>query len=218
MCNVIGGRFTVWRGSVIAAGCEVTLVHAQFGTSAAFGVCNNGAVVGRGTRVDNSCYSSQLSVYVSPDLDGRTIDCSVDDGREVSLINSTTLLLSRGSTTASLFEPVLIIVCFLESFLPPTNVQLADANPRELTFTWTPPSQYCPSLTFNIITENCGTCQNTTSLTNTTCENYGLSIVCTFMIQSVICGNLISSNQNNPVTVNLNGMQYGSLVTNIIII
>ena len=91
-------------------------------------------------------------------------------------------------------------------FSPPTNVQLVDAKPGELTFKWTPPPEYCPSLTFNVLAENCGTCQNNSALTNATCKNFTLSTRCTLMVQSIICGNLASSNPSSPATVSLNGI------------
>lgn len=94
-CSVVGGRFTVWRGSVIEAGCEITLFHSQFDMpSGAFEICNNEAVIGRSIIRENECYTSQLTILVTTDLDGRTVECSVDDGRENTVINTTTLLLT----------------------------------------------------------------------------------------------------------------------------
>ena len=94
-CSVVGGRFTVWRGSVISAGCEVTLFHSEFGVpGAARGVCNNGAVVGYNTGVENDCYTSQLDVLVSPGLNGRTVECIIDTGTVSTVINTSTLLIT----------------------------------------------------------------------------------------------------------------------------
>ena len=63
-CSVTGGLFTVWSGSVISQGCEITLLHAQFDSST--GICNNGAVVGQAVREENNCYTSQLVIQVTP--------------------------------------------------------------------------------------------------------------------------------------------------------
>ena len=90
----------MWSGSIIQTGCEITLLHAQFESST--GICNNGAVIGLGVREENNCYTSQLTIQVTPDLDGRTVDCSVDYGPQgggVTVINTTTLLLSTGAFT-----------------------------------------------------------------------------------------------------------------------
>ena len=91
-------------------------------------------------------------------------------------------------------------------FSPPADVRLINAKPRELIFTWVPPSQYCPLLTYYIIAEDCGTCQNKSALMNTTCSNFTPSSVCTLSVHSVICGNLVSTNPSNVVTVNLKGL------------
>ena len=60
------------------------------------GMCNNGAVSGRSIEVINSSYISQLTIRVSNGLDRRTVECSIDDGREEILINSSTLLITKG--------------------------------------------------------------------------------------------------------------------------
>ena len=83
----------MWKGNVLV-GCEVALLHNQFDTD--FGTCNNGAVVGRGVRNENNCYTSQLTVLVTPDLNGRTIECHNDNGIQETPVNSTTLLLTTG--------------------------------------------------------------------------------------------------------------------------
>lgn len=96
---------------------------------------------------------------------------------------------------------IIIIQCLYSSepFPPPTNVQLVDAKPGEVTFSWTPPSQHCPSLTYSVIAENCGICQN--NLMETTCKYDTLATidVCTIRVYSVICRSLISTNSSNIV-------------------
>ena len=84
-CTVSGGAFTVWSGSAfMCQGGEIPLRHVGF--LEAGGECNNGAVIGRGIEIINNCYTSQLSVLLSPELIGRTITCSVDDGLSSSLV------------------------------------------------------------------------------------------------------------------------------------
>ena len=98
-CSVNGelGDLTVWSGSVIEVGCEIVLYHNRYGSmSGTSGVCNNGAVSGRSIEVINSSYISQLTIRVSNGLDRRTVECSIDDGREEILINSSTLLITKG--------------------------------------------------------------------------------------------------------------------------
>ena len=89
----------MWRGTVISAGCEVALLHSNFGDpGAARRVCNNGAVVGYSIGVENNCYTSQLDILVSPELNGRTVECSIDDGVTISPIGTATLSITTSKT------------------------------------------------------------------------------------------------------------------------
>ena len=84
------------RGTVISAGCEVTLFHSNFevpGTTR--GVCNNGAVVGYNIGVENDdCYTSKLEILVSPGLNGRTVQCIIDNVTTSTVINTSTLIIT----------------------------------------------------------------------------------------------------------------------------
>ena len=86
-------------------GCEITLFHSEFGIpGAARGVCNSGAVVGYNIGVENNCYTSNLDILVSPGLDGRTVECIMDDGVTNTLIDTATLSI----TTSKSIEMVTI--------------------------------------------------------------------------------------------------------------
>lgn len=103
-CSVVGALFTVWRGTVIS-GCEITLFHSEFGIPrATSAVCNNGAVVGYNIGVENNCYTSNLDVLVSSGLNGRTVECIMDDGVTNTLIDTATLSI----TTSKSIEMVII--------------------------------------------------------------------------------------------------------------
>ena len=106
-CSIdnVNALFTVWRGTVISAGCEITLFHSDFGIpGAARAVCNSGAVVGYNIGVENNCYTSNLDILVSPGLDGRTVECIMDDGVTNTLIDTATLSI----TTSKSIEMVTI--------------------------------------------------------------------------------------------------------------
>ena len=81
ICTAVGGVITVWGGT--AFNCtsilnEILLRHNNF--QIATGECNNGAISGYSIEnVDNS-FTSCLDVRLSTNLQGRTINCSVDDG------------------------------------------------------------------------------------------------------------------------------------------
>ena len=84
----------MWRGTVLSAGCEVALLHSAFGGPGARRVCNNGAVVGYSIGVENNCYTSNLDILVSPELNGRTVECSIDDGVTITPIGTATLSIT----------------------------------------------------------------------------------------------------------------------------
>ena len=92
----MGGLATIWRGS--AFNCEdsanmIVLLHSQFRPSSMAKTCNNGVISGRGVRVVNSFYTSQLSIKISFDLIGKTIECAQSGqlGASASeMINETT--------------------------------------------------------------------------------------------------------------------------------
>ena len=77
------------------SGCMIVLPHNEFASSNSVAYCNNRAVVGRGVSQENDCYTSTLSLAATPDLEGRTIVCQLDNVT-VTTINTTTLFLTRG--------------------------------------------------------------------------------------------------------------------------
>ena len=93
-CTASGGLFTVWRGSALGHYCVITLYHHDFGSKDAFGSCNNGTIVGQGVKREEDNYTSLLTVFISPDLNGKIIECHLIDGRDGDIrINSTMLHL-----------------------------------------------------------------------------------------------------------------------------
>lgn len=96
-CTVCGGRVTVWGGSAFqCANQEILLSNRNFGTSGASGVCNDGAIVGRGISAENDCYTSQLNITFTDGLQNSTIVCSVDNGTYSRAIGRDLLRKSTG--------------------------------------------------------------------------------------------------------------------------
>ena len=65
----------------------------------------------------------------------------------------------------------------------------------------------CDSVFYNIISSNCGRCPRATTNTTVTCTNVVVLTsgqVCTFTVQTVVCGNL-TGNMSHPVYVILKG-------------
>ena len=86
-CTVVGGFGTVWRG--LAFDCEnsnneITLLHSRF-VNGTIGTCNNDSIIGRSIGDENgTCFTSQLSVTITPDIIGNTIECIHDDYEHVN--------------------------------------------------------------------------------------------------------------------------------------
>ena len=97
ICIINGEGSTLWTGTAFSCNMnEIILRHSQFslpeGTSMS---CNNGAISGRSIGVTDRCYSSELNVTVSPNLNGRTILCD-HDGTTQRNIGASTLNVVTG--------------------------------------------------------------------------------------------------------------------------
>ena len=97
-CSTVGGLFTVWSGSILESGCEITLIHREYTQNGgARAVCNSGDVVGESIRVEDSCYRSKLSLEVSRGISGSTMECTIDDGVTTTLIGRETIQITASN-------------------------------------------------------------------------------------------------------------------------
>ena len=86
--GTLGGA-TVWRGTAFDCSLyEITLLHSRF-ADGTFGVCNDGDIVARSLSVEGNNYTSQLSVNVTSNIAGKTIDCVDDDTSNTTIRLST---------------------------------------------------------------------------------------------------------------------------------
>ena len=96
-CTVTGGSGTVWRGTAFSCGNsndEIVLLHGRF-VNGTLGTCNKGTIVGQDIRVENDTYyTSQLSVLVTSDIIGKSIECVLE-----SYNNASTTVVVIGSFT-----------------------------------------------------------------------------------------------------------------------
>ena len=96
-CTTTGGGITVWQGSAFhcpQSSDEIALRHAQFLESV--GVCNDGAICAHADSIlSPDCFISNLTVYITPALDGRTVRCEYDNGITVTLVRSFTLNITK---------------------------------------------------------------------------------------------------------------------------
>ena len=95
----------------------------------------------------------------------------------------------------------------LDDFPPPKDfIATMDLSLREITFKWSksPVVLDCPSLHYNITTSNCGSCPTTTTNTTVTCTDVPTDgSVCTFSIESVVCGKVVNL-FNNTIHIPMN--------------
>ena len=96
-----------------------------------------------------------------------------------------------------------LIIAFIAPSEPPETLYMSNADlvSRKLTFNW---STDCPAmLHYNIRASNCGSCPTTTNHTNVTCTNVQTNgSLCTFAVQSVVCGS-ITGQFSSPVRVSI---------------
>ena len=87
----------MWEGSAFeCAGNEITLTNSEFGSPRAYGICNAGAIVGRGLSVENDCYTSHLNITLDAGFQGQTVRCSVDNGTHSNEVGHDTLSITTG--------------------------------------------------------------------------------------------------------------------------
>ena len=210
-CTIVGSaiQYTVWKGSALDCNSEVSLRHGQFIESGyANATCNGVDVFARVVNITDSCYISQLIVNTSLSMNGKSVECAFDNGaieETVDLMIIRTTTGSMGYNIQTIHVAVHTIHVIIESFAPPNEVRLIHIQPGQLTFNWTSVDVMCDSVSYKIISSNCGRCSPVTINTTVTCTDVVASgQVCIFVIQTVVCGNL-TGNMSHPIYVILKG-------------
>lgn len=95
-CIISGSeiQLTRWRGSALQCSSDsgISLRYGEFITSGyANDTCNNGAILATMTSIAGSCYTTQLIVNTSLNLDGQSVECFSDDGSVESPVDAYTL-------------------------------------------------------------------------------------------------------------------------------
>ena len=105
----------MWQGSAIdcnTSNNEVSLLHNRFNTTFTKS-CNNGTIVGLSLYVEGNNYTSQLTIIITTNMIGKTIECAHDSGTSEELVGSYTVNYSKDSVCANLSdvtsEPTLIM-------------------------------------------------------------------------------------------------------------
>ena len=97
-CSIMGGfgGSTIFRGKPSPfADCTgnpnlLSLPHSQFDHESqdVIRTCNDDAVIGRSISIQNGTYTSQLSITITSELLGDTIQCIHNNGRSLSEVGS----------------------------------------------------------------------------------------------------------------------------------
>ena len=73
---------------------------------------NGGAIEARGLSSDNNCYTSLLTILISPDLNGVNVTCQYDDGiTNIVTIDVYSIQLTTGEGTELNMKFIIIITC-----------------------------------------------------------------------------------------------------------
>ena len=91
---------TIWRGTIFDCPSndnEIVLLHSQFGSNRAFGTCNNRAVIGQSVGImENDCFTSQLLVTVSGNMNNNTVDCVHNSVTGLVIVGTSTVVVVEG--------------------------------------------------------------------------------------------------------------------------
>ena len=87
----------MWQGTAFQcpqSSNEISLRHAQFLGSV--GVCNDGAICAHADSIPSpNHFLSNLTVHITPSLEGQTVRCEHDDGTTVLIIDSFVLNITK---------------------------------------------------------------------------------------------------------------------------
>ena len=96
-CAVFGPGTTIWQGSAFdCRSGEIQLLHIANRFEGTTDVCNEGAVIGTGCSVIDSCYTSQLNVTLDQRFNGTTIRCVYDSGSGTVDIGDVSVIVISG--------------------------------------------------------------------------------------------------------------------------
>ena len=96
-CTAVGGGTTVWT---VGQQCMIQLDHLQFAARGVNRSCpgTSGTQVatGRSLSVVGNCYTSQLTIVITSDLNGTSVSCGHDNGTNTESIGTYQIILTSG--------------------------------------------------------------------------------------------------------------------------
>ena len=185
------------------------------------------AIIRTISAVNNTLFTTQLTIFANQWFNGRTVKCVSDRGR---VIGQSQIWLMTGKGSDSEISE---IACILNTDAQLTIKSLASAprvsslsfavcNVRQqmLTFIWRAASDSCPATEYKIISRNCGDCPWIVNSTSVTCNDYLMSTqvtsICTFTVQPVGCIDILGE-AANPITVIMNSNCFTIIIIKIVI-
>ena len=97
-CTVCG-LATAWEGTALGSclGGEIVLTNRDFMAPIQTIICSDGRIAARGIIVKDGCFTSRLNVtFNAMALQGRSVQCSVDNGTHASEVGRHMLTLTTG--------------------------------------------------------------------------------------------------------------------------
>ena len=91
-CTIVGKGTTLWTGSAFMTCDYIALLHSRF-TQGTSGTCNSGSLIGRSVGVESGCYTSQLNITISRELDESSIECVHDNGTQLLTVGTSKVKL-----------------------------------------------------------------------------------------------------------------------------
>ena len=93
------GGATVWTGT--AFDCpetedQLTFVHIRDRFNDTYRGCSGGAISGRGLRVEESGYTSQVNITVDDYMDGRSVECFYVNDMGKTLLANYSIMVTSG--------------------------------------------------------------------------------------------------------------------------
>ena len=102
-CSVVGEGSTVWTGTAFdcpSTNDAIILKHNITEYNTTVGTCSNGAIItGRGLSVEGNCFTSQLNIRATADLEGESVICIHRNGSNELIIGCTTIVLNLDTGT-----------------------------------------------------------------------------------------------------------------------
>ena len=111
-CTAVGIGTTVWT---VGQECSIGLQHLQFATGVTRSCSTVGAPSGSSLSVEGDCYMSQLTIMVTPDLNGTNVGCEHDNGTGAECIGNYLIIL----TSSKIEEPAKYKIISHDTFLSP---------------------------------------------------------------------------------------------------